>query len=185
MNAFESKEEGKMGSKSTGRQGEFHPLSTDQITQLTSQECSCDDWSKVQVAEGFCAKTVKSTHLSGQVKLGVFEKQVTFIGGLTKPSGISNATLHNCIIGNNVYISRVKNYIANYTIEDDAVIDNIDLLVVEGESSFGNGTEVAVVNEAGGREIPIYDHLSAHLAYVIAFYRHQPKVIKKLQEMIG
>jgi len=174
-----------MGSESIWGQGECHPLSADQIAQLTSQGCICDDWSKVQVAEGFSAKTVKSTYFSGHIRLGVFEKQVIFAGSLTKPAGISNATLHNCIIGNNVYINQVKNYIANYIIEDDAVIDNIDLLAVEGESSFGNGTEVAVVNEAGGREIPIYDHLSAQIAYVIAFYRHQPKVIKNLQKMIA
>ncbi|GAH75927.1 unnamed protein product, partial [marine sediment metagenome] len=49
----------------------------------------------------------------------------------------------------------------------------------------GNGTEASVVNEAGGREIPIYDHLSAHTAYVLAFYRHRPKVIEKLQKMIA
>ncbi len=174
-----------MVSESTWHQGDFHPLSTDQISQLTDQECSCDDWSKVQVVQGFNAKTVKSTHFSGQIRLGVFEKQVPFFGSVKKPAGINNATIHNCIIGNNVYISQVKNYIANYIIEDDAVIDNIELLAVEGESSFGNGTEVAVVNEAGGREIPIYDHLSAHIAYVIAFYRHKPEVIKKLQEMIA
>jgi NDP-sugar pyrophosphorylase family protein len=152
---------------------------------LTGQGCSCDDWSKVQVAEGFNAETVKSTYFCGHVKLGVFEKQVSFFGGVTKPTGISNATIHNCTIGNNVYISRVRNYIANYIIEDDAVIDNIDLLAVEGESSFGNGVEVAVVNEAGGREIPLYDHLSAHTAYVIAFYRHRPIVIEKLRKMIS
>ncbi|MHC4572079.1 MAG: DUF4954 family protein, partial [Planctomycetota bacterium] len=33
--------------------------------------------------------------------------------------------------------------------------------------------------------IPIYDYLSAHTAYVIAFYRHRPKVIEKLQKMIA
>jgi len=58
-------------------------------------------------------------------------------------------------------------------------------LAVEGQSSFGNGTEVAVVNEAGGREISIYDELSAHTAYVMAFYRHRPKVIENLQKMIA
>ncbi len=174
-----------MASESIWHQGEFHPLSSDQISQLTGQGCSCDDWSKVQVVQGFNAKAVKSTHFSGQIRLGVFEKQVSFLGGVKKPAGINNATIHNCIIGNNVYINQVKNYIANYIIEDDAVIDNVELLAVEGESSFGNGTEVAVVNEAGGREIPIYDSLSAHIAYVIAFYRHKPEVIKKLQEMIA
>jgi len=102
-----------------------------------------------------------------------------------KPAGISEATIHNCTIGNNVYISRVRNYIANYIIEDNAVIDHIELLAVEGESSFGNGVEVAVVNEAGGREIPIYDNLSAQTAYVLAFYRYRPQLIEKLRKMIA
>ncbi len=164
---------------------EFHPLSTDQIEQLLRQGCSCDDWSKVQVAEGFNAEAVKSTHFSGSVKLGVFRKQVSFFGGVAKPSGISHATIHNCVIGDNVYISRVRNYIANYVIQDDVVIDNIELLAIEGSSSFGNGVEVAVVNEAGGREIPIYDRLSAHTAYVLAFYRHKPIVIEKLRKLIA
>jgi len=165
--------------------GETRPLSSEEIAKLTGQGCSCADWSKVQVAEGFDAGRVKSTHFSGNVKLGVFEKRVSFFGDVTKPTGISNATIHNCTIGNNVYIDQIRNYIANYIIEDDVVIENIDLLAVEGLSCFGNGTEVAVVNEAGGREIPIYDHLSAHLAYIIAFYRHRPTVIEKLQQMIA
>jgi hypothetical protein len=180
-----SREEEKMASESNWHQDGFGPLSADQIDQLTRQRCSCDDWSKVGVAERFNADAVRSTHFSGVVNLGVFQKQVSFFGGVAKPSGISHATIHNCTIGNDVYISRVRNYIANYAIGDDAVIDNIELLAVEGRSSFGNGVEVAVVNEAGGREIPIYDHLSAHAAYVLAFYRHRPKVIEKLRKMIA
>lgn len=162
----------------------YRPLSEEQIAQLTRQGCSCEDWSQVQVSEGFNAGTVKTTHFCGRIRLGVFDKQVSFFGGVKKPAGISNATIHNCTIGNNVYISHVRNYIANYVIEEDVVIDNIDLLAVEGKSTFGNGTEVTVVNESGGREIPIYDQLSAHTAYVIAFYRHRPEVIGKLQQMI-
>ncbi len=164
---------------------EFRPLSAEEITRLTSQGCSSADWSNVQVAEGFDAAKVKATHFCGHVKLGVFDKQASFPGGVKKPAGISNATIHNCTIGNNVYINQIRNYIANYAIEDDVIIENVDLLAVEGESSFGNGTEVTVVNEAGGREIPIYDHLSAHTAYIIAFYRHRPKVIENLQKMIA
>ena len=166
-------------------QGRFHAISADQIGQLTAQGCTCDDWSRVQVAEGFNAGAVSTTHFSGDVKLGVFEKPVLFFGGVSKPSGISHATIHNCVVGNNVYISRIRNYIANYVICDDVVIDNIELLAVEGSSSFGNGVQAAVVNEAGGREIPIYDRLSAHTAYVLAFYRHRPQVIEKQRELIA
>ena len=164
---------------------EFRRLSSEEIAKLTERGCSCTDWSKVEVAEGFSPIKVKTTHFCGNIRLGVFEKDVSFFGGVRKPAGISNATIHNCTIGNNVYINQVRNYIVNYTIEDDVVINNIDLLAVEGESSFGNGTEVAVVNEAGGREIPIYDNLSAHTAYIIAFYRHRPKVIENLRKMIA
>ncbi|MHC4628917.1 MAG: DUF4954 family protein, partial [Planctomycetota bacterium] len=164
---------------------QHRPISDEQINQLVAQGCTSDDWSKVLVAPGFSAETVRSTRFSGEVKLGIFEKQVSFFGGVTAPTGISDATIHNCTVGDNVYISRVRNHIANYVIEDDAVIDNIDLLAVEGESSFGNGLEVAVVNEAGGREIPIYDRLSAQTAYVLAFYRHRPAVIEKLRKMIA
>ncbi|MHC4790896.1 MAG: DUF4954 family protein [Planctomycetota bacterium] len=164
---------------------EFRALSSEETTKLTEQGCSCDDWSNVQVAKDFKAEKVKSTHFSGKVKLGIFDKQVSFAGGVKKPAGISSATIHNCTIGNNVYINQIGNYIANYHIEDGVIIENVDLLSVDRESSFGNGTEAAVVNEAGGREIPIYDHLSTQIAYIIAFYRHRPKVIKSLQKMIA
>jgi hypothetical protein len=164
---------------------EYRPLSSEEIARLTGQGCSCAEWSKVQVAEGFNTGRVKSTSFSGDVRLGVFEKQVSFFGGVKKPAGISNATIHNCTIGDNVYIDQIGSYIANYIIEDDVLIENVDLLAVEGKSSFGNGTEVTAVCEAGGREIPIYDHLSAHTAYVIAFYRHRPKVIERLRKMIA
>ncbi len=121
------------------------PLSAEEISRLRDQGCSCADWSNVEVADGFDTGAVRATHFSGRVRLGVFEKRVAFFGGVEKSAGISNATIHNCTIGNNVYIDQIRNYIANYVIEDDVIIENVDLLAVEGESSFGNGTEVAVL----------------------------------------
>lgn len=165
-------------------QTQWRALSTVEIARLSEQGCTCDDWSRVQVADGFRADRVHATRFCGDIRLGVFDKTVSFFGGVVKPAGISHATIHNCVIGDNVFICAVRNYIANYVVEDDVVIDNIDLLAVEGESTFGNGTRVAVVNEAGGREIPIYDQLSAHTAYVLAFYRHRSGVIEKLKAMI-
>src|SRR4030042_1476488 len=162
----------------------WRALSAEEIGRLSQQGCTCTDWSRVQVAEGFRTDRVRTTHFCEDVRLGVFDKEVSFFGGVTKPTGISHATIHNCTIGDNAFICAVRNYIANYIIEDEAVIDNIDLLAVGGESSFGNGTKGCGVNEAGGREVPIYDRLSAHTAYVLAFYRHRPKVIGRLKAMI-
>lgn len=66
---------------------------------------------------------------------------------MTKLAEIRKATIHNCIIGNAVYIGENRSCIINYTIEEEAIIKNADLLAVEGESSLGNGTEVVVVNK--------------------------------------
>ncbi len=164
---------------------ELRVLSEAEIAQLQKQGCTCSDWKSIKVVQGFNPEKVKFTHFSGNVEIGELTEKISFPGGVEKPAGITHASIHNCKIGNNIYINNVKTYIANYIIEDSVIIDNIDALVVDAESSFGNGTEVAVVNEAGGREIPIYDYLSAHTAYIIAFYRHRPKVIEILQKMIA
>ena len=163
---------------------ETRPLSKAEIAQLQKRGCSSSDWTSIKVAQNFSSERVKAVHFSGNVEIGVLEKMIAFYGGLVKPSSISGATIHNCKIGNNVYISNVGNYIANYIIEDDVVIDNVDLLAVEGKSAFGNGTEVSVLNEAGGREIAIYDHLTAQTAYILAIYRHREKMVENIQKMI-
>ncbi len=163
----------------------FRPLTDIEIATLQEQDCRCDDWNNIEVAEGFSTKYIRNTNFSGHIQIGLFDKEITFFGGVKKHSGLFNATIHHCRIGNNVYIGQIRNYIANYIIENDVVIENVDLLAVDGVSSFGNGNLVSVLNETGGREVPIYDHLSAHLAYILALYRHRPVVIEKITAMIN
>ena len=47
--------------------------------------------------------------------------------------------------------------LANYTIADDVIIENVGTLKVVGSTSFGNGVEIDVLNEAGGRTLKIFD----------------------------
>ena len=161
------------------------PLTKKQVEQLEKQNCQCNDWQQVLVSPDFKPDTIKNTTFSGKIKLGRFDKMISFYGGVTKPAGIYNTYLHNCTVGGNVYISNVTNHIANYIIEDDCIIDHIDLLAVEGKSSFGNGIKAVVINEAGGREVPIFDNLTAQIAYIIALYRHRTEVRKKLEKLIA
>ncbi|MDR1739033.1 MAG: DUF4954 family protein [Candidatus Symbiothrix sp.] len=163
----------------------YRKLKDDEIDALTHQACRCDDWTQVEVDERFDVKYIRNTNFSGEVRIGFFDGEVTFFGGVKKHTGIFNATIHNCTIGNNVYIGQVRNYIANYTIEDNVVIENVDMLAVEGVCSFGNGVEISVLNETGGREVPMYDNLSAHLAYILALYRHRTGVIDRITAMIN
>lgn len=86
-------------------------------------------------------------------------------------------------MGDNCCIENIQNYIANYDIGDDAFIENVDIIVVDRVSKFGNGVEVAVLNETGGREVLINDKLSAHQAYVMALYRHRPELVNRMRQI--
>ena len=151
---------------------------------LQAQNCTAVDWNDVLVCDDFSPEYVRYTRFSGTVRLGSFSKEFELPGGMKKHSGLYHATLHNVTVGNDCCIENVKNYIANYRIGDDVFIENVDIILTDGVSSFGNGVEVSVLNETGGREVMIYDRLTAQIAYVMALYRHRPKMIDRLQNMI-
>lgn len=162
----------------------YRSLTAQEIAQLESQGCSALNWADVEVANAFNARYVHNTRFSGHNQLGVFGKEIELPGGLKIHSGIYNATLHNCEIGNDAHLYNIHNYIANYHIGDNTCIENVNAILVDGKSTFGNGVRVPVMNEGGGREIPIFNELSASLAYILTLYRHRPKMIHELEQMI-
>ena len=162
----------------------YRKLDEDEIRLLQEHSCTADDWANIEVAQNFKTDYVFHTRFSGKVKLGVFEHEFTLAGGMKKHSGLYHTTLHNVTVGDNCCIENVKNYIANYEIGDYAFIENVDIILVDGCSKFGNGVEVAVLNETGGREVMMHDRLSAHQAYIMALYRHRPTLIEKMKAMV-
>lgn len=162
----------------------YSALTASQIAALEAQSCRCDDWSQVTVAEGFNPKYVRNVNFSGQIRLGSFNKIFTLAGGICKHSGIYHATLHNVVVGDDCMIEHIRNYIANYVIGDGSYIENVTDLITYGETSFGNGTKVSVLNETGGREVAIHDNLSSHEAYITALYRHCPELIAQIGRLV-
>ena len=160
-------------------------LTAEQIAALEAQSCRCENWSEVTVAEDFNPKYVRNVNFSGQIRLGSFNKIFTLAGGIKKHSGIYHATLHNVIVGDDCMIEHIRNYIANYIIGDGSYIENVTDLITYGETSFGNGTKVSVLNETGGREVAIHEHLSSHEAYITALYRHDQKLIESLNDLVS
>lgn len=162
----------------------YRLLTENEIHLLTSKGCTAENWEMVRVSEGFKPDYIAEVHFSGNILLGNFNKIFVLAGGLQRHAGIRRCCLHNCTIEDDVYIDQVANYIANYHIGEGSYIENVNLLVVEKDSTFGNGVKVPVMNEGGGREIPIFDFLSAPLAYVLTLYRHRPVLIQKIQKLI-
>lgn len=163
---------------------ELRHLLPHEVVALQANGCVAEDWEQIWVVEDFKCERIHHVRFSGTVCLGLYEKEFILPGGLRKQSGIRNVTLHNCTVGNHTLIEDVHNYIANYEIGDECIIQNVNVMYVEGVSSFGCNVPVAVLNETGGREVPIYNGLSASLAYLIALYRHRPLLIERLQALI-
>ena len=113
----------------------------------------------------------------------MFHSDFILPGGIKKHSGLRHVTLHNVTVGDNCCIENIQNYIANYEIGNNTFIENVDIILVDGLTQFGNGVETAVLNETGGREVLINDKLSAHQAYILALYRHRPELISRMKEI--
>ena len=77
----------------------YRKLTSQEIEQLQKQGCSATDWEEVEVAEAFETQFVREVRFSGHNRLGVFRREIAMPGGLIVHSGIYNATLHNCEVG--------------------------------------------------------------------------------------
>jgi len=162
----------------------YRKLTSEEIKQLEAQGCSAQSWDEVEVSPAFDAQHVRDAHFSGRIRMGAFRREIVLPGGLSVHTGIYDATLHNCEIGDDCHLFHIHNYIANYRIGANTCIENVNAILIDGRTTFGNGVRVPVMNEGGGREIPIFNELSASLAYILTLYRHRPAMIRELERQI-
>lgn len=160
-------------------------ISSEGIQQLQNQGCSSSNWNQVFVKKTTDLSKIVDVEFSGENYIGDIEGERIFYGGVVKHNRIEAVHLHNCTVGDRPFINNIKSYIANYNIGDDVLIDNVDIIAVDEACSFGNGVSVDVINEGGGRDILIFNHLSAQIAYLLALYRHKTVLIDELKRMIG
>ena len=132
-------------------------LTENEITTLTNQGCTAEDWSAIQVEDAFTPQYIYNVEFYGTVTLGVFQKDVEVAPGFTKHSCIRNATLRNVIIGN------------------DCLIEHVGIINTTSDASFGQGQVIAVLNEVGDGNVMIFDGLNAQLASLMVKYE-QDKV---------
>jgi hypothetical protein len=126
---------------------------------------------------------VRNVEFDGQIRLGNFDGTVESGTGLEKPAGIYNAYLSNCAVGDGVRIANIGSHIANYTIGDGACIEDVGVMSTLAGATFGNGFEVEALNEGGGREVTLFNELSAQFAYLQCVVRWRPKLTEQLNRM--
>ncbi|MBN1898798.1 MAG: DUF4954 family protein [Spirochaetes bacterium] len=161
----------------------YRHLKQNEISLLKKQGCEASDWKKILVKDPFSPKHLNHVSFSGHIKIGKMGKKLPFPDGMKKDCGLYHACIHNCEIGDNVYISHVHN-LSNYNINNDVVIENCHTVSVKKENTFGNGVKIEVLNEGGGRELILFDLLTSQIAYLFVLYRHNQDLIQNLEKMI-
>lgn len=156
-------------------------LTPDEIHLLEKQGCQADDWMNVEVKEAFVPNLIWHSTFEGNITLGVFEQ---LDDDVKQNVGIFHSRIIDCQIGDQVRIEHVK-FLKNYDVGDNCFLEDIGSLSVDGETAFGNGTGIEVLNEAGGRTLPIYDKLNAQTAWLMVKCRHDTDAVSKLQKLIA
>ena len=114
-------------------------MNNEEIEILERQGCFSTDWSRVEIAEGTDLSRIRNVYFSGPVRIGKGSEIINV------PGGISNV--------------RIGDYVR---------IINVARIENSSNASFGVGTDVAVLDETGGRPVRIYPGISAQIAAIAA-----------------
>jgi hypothetical protein len=162
---------------------DLRKLSQDEIGTLVKNGCSAENWDWIRVAVDFDASRVVSTNFFGRVHIGSNTGSIK-IDGIKKHCGIYNATVADCTIGGNVLISNIGSSIQCYIIDDNVIIEDVSILVTTSGARFGEGVQISVLNETGGRNVTLFKELSAQTAFLQAIYKNNEAFQEKLDILI-
>lgn len=73
--------------------------------------------------------------------------------------------------------------IRNYAIASDCHIETVMCMECRHASTFGEGVEVAAVNENGGRSVTLYREITSQTAYLMAMMRNRKEATDRLIAM--
>lgn len=145
----------------------YRPLTADEVAQLQRQGCAAEDWARVRVGVAFDPSRVCQVRFQGDVRLGAFTGDVEIAPGVSHPTGLYSSLIAGCAIGDDALVSGVG-LLANYHVGPRAVLRDVREAVASAACTFGNGREIAVGIETGGREVLSFAELTIPVAECVA-----------------
>ncbi|MBL8796423.1 MAG: DUF4954 family protein [Planctomycetia bacterium] len=142
-------------------------LTETEVRDLEARGNVCADWQRVRVADPFDPRRIQHSSFAGDVCLGVFQGDAPLSDGVAWPTGIYRSTLVDCIIGHEALVRDVR-LLARYVIGPEAVLWDCGRIVCITATCFGNGGQLAVGIEVGGRQVPLYAELDVEVAARVA-----------------
>ncbi|MFH1824148.1 MAG: DUF4954 family protein [Candidatus Firestonebacteria bacterium] len=157
-------------------------LKKEEIIKLEQNGNHSSDWNKIKVNIDFNPLRVFNSTFYGEIMLGSFKENIKYESA-DIPSGIYNSTIINCEIGNNVLIKDVK-LLSNYIINAGAILINNGTITADSKNTFGNGIEMSLCIETGGREIYSFAEITVEIAEKITKSRGDKKLLEEFKIFI-
>ena len=158
-------------------------LTSDQIERLKANGNNADDWKKIKVSKGIDIERIRRSYFAGEVTIGTLSGDVEVADGVALPSGIYNSLIVNSNIGDNVLIQDIK-ILSNYIVCDGALLFNCGTISAGGKNTFGNGSEIPIAIETGGREVKAYAEITIDIAAEVATARSDRDFLKAYGETV-
>ena len=163
----------------------YRLLTDEEITLLEDHGCKAENWEAIKVAEDFKPTYVHDVTFYGDIKLGVFEKNIEVSRGFLKHSGLRNATLRNVCIGDNSLVENIGNYINNYSIGEECYISNVSTMETTEGATYGEGNLISVLNEVGEGNVTLFDGLNSQLAAFMVKHNPDKELRERIRPMIA
>ena len=170
----------------------YRKLTPGEITVLTRNKNSSDNWNNVLVAQAFDPQLVKNCSFFGLVRIGKLEPWFMEFNNLRMPVGLYNSTIISCDIGDNVVIDNV-NFMSHYILGNEVMLVNVNELATTDHSKFGNGvlkegeTEsvrvwMEICNENAGRKVLPFNGMLCADAWIWSKFRDDKNLLQKFRE---
>ena len=140
------------------------PLKPEEKTVLIANGNRSTNWDQILVSTRFNPDYIKGNMFIGHCVLGRNNGTDIQVDDSTHmPSGIYHSTIINAEIGDNCLVHNAG-LLSNYVIYNNVIIFQTDALIASQICSFGNGLQIAVGVETGGREIQGYAEITVPVA---------------------
>ena len=143
---------------------EYRKLTQQEIDTLILNGCQAQDWTMVEVSDGFDPHCIHRVNFYGESRLGDCSGSIEVSDGFVKRCGINNATLRNVTIGDNCLIENIGNFMNNVVVGDNCHISNVCTIETRKDATYGQCGLISVLNEVGKGNLLIFDGLNSQLA---------------------
>ncbi len=182
LKVLETVNKKKMKSRLFGN--DVRTLTGQEIKKLKAQSNDAEDWKKILVTKKFRPDHIVDNQFRGQCVLGLFDgKKLHALSSVELPSGIFKSTIINSEIGDNCCIWNAG-CISNYIINAQSVVYNVGSMVCSKDSSFGNGREISVGIETGGRNVFSFAEMTIPIAQLVSTNRNNKELLEEYDNFI-